>query len=154
MISMVFGAAMSTCFSPYILVTFLQDYHAGPALISGLQVFLQAALLMGLPGAVLASNFNPKRCTILCLLLSRLPLILLPLMLLFAGGITVLPVTVVFICVFMSLGSSAISGSVNTWFKQIIPPPIQGRFLGNRNAISFGIIAVLTPVIGYSLGPC
>jgi MFS family permease len=151
MISMIFGAAMSGFLSTYVVVTFLRDYQVHPGLIASLQVIQQASLLMGLPGAVLLSNLNPKNCTIFCILLGRLPLIALPVMLLVPGCSSIVPVVTVMLLGIMGLVGSAAGGPTNAWFKQVIPAPVQGRYLGKRNAVSFGVMALLTPLIGYVL---
>lgn len=151
MIAMVFGAGMSGFLSSYVVVTFLRDYQAHPGLIAALQVIQQASLLMGLPGAVLLSNFNPKNCTLFCILLGRLPLLVLPVMLLIPGCFSCIPITTVMLLSVMGFLGSATGGSTNTWFKQVIPVHVQGRYLGKRNAVSFAVMTLLTPLIGYVL---
>jgi len=152
MISMVFGAMMSSAESVYVITTMLKEYGASTFILSLIPIIGQAGLLLSLPGALALAKFEPKSISIFMYSLGRVFLFFFVLVLAFPGLFAGRLVLILFLAyAFTNLIPALINGICQSWLKQVIREDVLGSLMGRRNALFAVIMGIFTPLIGIAI---
>lgn len=152
MISMAFGAMMSSVVSAYVITTILKDYGASIFILALIPVIGNVGLLLSLPTSLALARFEPKRVSIFMYLLARGFILFFILAFIFPDLFMGEIVAVLFAAyAFMNIISASINGICQSWLKQIISHDVLGSIMGRRNALAGIIMGVFTPVIGFAI---
>jgi len=152
MLSMAFGAMMSSAVSAYVITTLLKEYGASTFILTLIPVIGQAGLLLSLPGALALAKFEPKKVSIFMYSLGRGFLFFFVLALVFPVFFAGKLVLMLFLAyVFMNLIPALVNGICQSWLKQVIREDGLGSLLGRRNALCAIIMGIFTPLIGMAV---
>ena len=152
MISMVFGAMMSSAVSAYVITTLLKECGASTFILTLIPIIGQAGLFLSLPVSLALAKFEPKNVSICMYSLGRGFILFYVLVLafpkLFAGNSALI---LFWAYAFMNLIPISVNGICQSWLKQVIREDVLGSLMGRRGALCAVIMGIFTPLIGFAI---